>query len=1007
MGLRPRALVLPLVALLGGTIGETAHAMVPRRIVAATGGVVRPVADTLTAMPAAHVKPLRAIVTYQQGARATRSWQQFATRAGGRWDVSWDAATGVPSRIFGSGIAVPGANASPQIAEVAARQVLADHLALLAPGASIGDFQLVSNSSDGDIRSIGFIQRVGGRRVVGGQVSFRFKRDRLFVIGSEALPNVSAAPSLRTSLGKARLARADLVARATVAMRKDLALATAPISAPGEEVILPLVGDAAVLGYRVAVPMTIDGGGDGKYLTYVDPVTGELLAVHQQNLYANGTISFRGVDRYPGRGRVDLAAPRLRVKLDGVEQTTSPTGGVSWSPDTARTATLGVKGALIEIINKANANGDTVTSDLSLAPNGTIVWDASTTEADDAQLVTYLAANTVKEFVRQHVDANLPRLDDTMVANVNIQQSCNAFFDGTAINFFASSAECENTGRIDDVIFHEYGHNLHTFEIIDGVGSFDGAMSEGAADFLAASITNDSGMGRGFFRNDNALRELDPVDSEHVYPRDVGEIHTTGIIFGGTFWDLRKALIAQYGDEAGRALALKFYVGALRRSTSIPSSLVEVLATDDDDGNLDNGTPNECLIRGAFGQHGMRTASGAIVAPATLDENALATPVQIGLTGLVSRCTGDEVAKATLSWRPSYTGMPTPGQVDATRTGDASFYGQIALALDESVMYRATIQFADQTELVLADNLADPYYQLYQGHTKVLYCTNFDDDPFAHGWTTGTLDVTSGAVVADPAAPWAWGVPPGTGATDPPAAFTGTHALVQGLGTDYIDGQTSWVETPEIDVGHYSDVRLQYRRWLAAEDSYYDEAQILANGHRARLNASSHKGDDSSQHHLDREWRIHDVALSGVFTGPKLKVRFDLTSDQGLALGGWAIDDLCIVANTKSICGDGIKSPTEVCDDGANNTDEPVQGPGQGPARCRTYCRLPTCGDNIVDDNEACDAGPDGSELCSTKCEALAGPIPVGCGCQSSDGAPVPFALGAVVGALLLRRRRR
>ena len=32
---------------------------------------------------------------------------------------------------------------------------------------------------------------VAGRRVVGGQLSFRFKRDRLFVIGSEALPDVT------------------------------------------------------------------------------------------------------------------------------------------------------------------------------------------------------------------------------------------------------------------------------------------------------------------------------------------------------------------------------------------------------------------------------------------------------------------------------------------------------------------------------------------------------------------------------------------------------------------------------------------------------------------------------------------------------------------------------------------------------------------------------------------------------------------------------------------------
>ena len=83
-----------------------------------------------------------------------------------------------------------------------------------------------------------------------------------------------------------------------------------------------------------------------------------------------------------------------------------------------------------------------------------------------------------------------------MTANVNIPQNCNAFFDGKTINFFHSSMMCQNTGLLEDVIYHEFGHALHAFEIIEGVGSFDGAMSEGAADFLSASITGDPGMAK-------------------------------------------------------------------------------------------------------------------------------------------------------------------------------------------------------------------------------------------------------------------------------------------------------------------------------------------------------------------------------------------------------------------------------------------------------------------------------------------------------------------------------
>src|SRR6185312_2303988 len=98
-----------------------------------------------------------------------------------------------------SGIAAPGAIDHADIAEQVARQALADNLALLAPGASLADFSIVSNTYDGNIRAIGFAQFSQGMRVLGGQVSFEFKNDRLFVIGSEALPNVMidmAAPRM-------------------------------------------------------------------------------------------------------------------------------------------------------------------------------------------------------------------------------------------------------------------------------------------------------------------------------------------------------------------------------------------------------------------------------------------------------------------------------------------------------------------------------------------------------------------------------------------------------------------------------------------------------------------------------------------------------------------------------------------------------------------------------------------------------------------------------------------
>jgi hypothetical protein len=944
--------------------------------------------DTLTATPAAGLgKPLRVQAAVRWSQPATAAWQKLA--ATGPWQAIWDRATGVPSRIWGPGIAAPGSMASPAVAERVARATLAEHIALLAPGASPDDFALVSNTSDGDIRSVGFVQKHGGRVVVGGQVSFRFKRDRLFVIGSEALPHVALPAQTR-----ARIATAALRDRAATGLRRELASidlpADAPVTAPGDEVVLPLVGDDAVLGYRLAVPVTIDGGAQGRYLAYTDPATGDVLAVHQMNLFATGTVLYHAIDRYPGRPRIDRPAPRAHVGLDSVMQTTSVTGQLSWTdlvPDMV-TVTTSVVGDLVTIVNKASG-GALATAQLTLAAGGQVVWDASAVVEDDAQVQTYLNVSRAKDFARE-LDPGMPTLGDQITANVNIAQECNAFFDGKALNFFHASSRCQNTGLIQDVVFHEYGHAVHMAEIINGVGAFDGAMSEGAADFFAAQITGDSGMGRGFYFNDTPLRELDPAMAENRWPEDIGEIHKTGIIFGGTFWDLRKALIASLGQAEGIRVTEKLFLGALRRSVSIPSSLIEVLAADDDDADLSNGTPHECAIRDAYGRHGLRTATGTIQAPDRLAQPTASTAVHIQVSGLATRCTGDALDHAELSWKPTAGSAPAAGSVTATQTSPTEFSAELPVATNDTTLYQARVVFKDGSVLTLPDNLADPYYQLYQGQTVSLYCTSFEDgDPLAAGWTTATDDGS--------ASPWVWGVP-ASGSTDPPAAFSGRHALVQVLDGDYAPRSSSSVKMPPIDVGHWSDVHLQYRRWLAVEDSHFDQARVTVGGKPAWVNYSQNIGDSSSAQHLDREWRFHDVPVSGYQSGHTLDIAWDLTSDEGLQFGGWAIDDVCVVANVNGVCGDGVVTAHEACDDGPNNADR--------PNACRTFCQAPACGDRIVDDGEACDDGPDGDGTCTPDCE-LVGPPSLGGCCSAERGAAGPFALTAVVLGLVLRRRRR
>jgi hypothetical protein len=178
--------------------------------------------------------------------------------------------------------------------------MLADHLALLAPGAAIGDFVLASNHFDGAIRSVGFYQRALGRRVVGGQVSFRFKADRLFVIGSEASQREDAEP-------RSRCRRPQ---RAAASLRADLALPAGQVSPLGTNLLL--VADDAILGFRSCARL-IDGAPTGA--TSLRRCRSGAVWPFAAQPYAAAPCSI--TPSSIRRGRASIAAPVPHVIVNG------------------------------------------------------------------------------------------------------------------------------------------------------------------------------------------------------------------------------------------------------------------------------------------------------------------------------------------------------------------------------------------------------------------------------------------------------------------------------------------------------------------------------------------------------------------------------------------------------------------------------------------------------------------------------------------------------------------
>lgn len=847
------------------------------------------------------------------------------------WLGTLDRDTGVVTQLWGSFVDVPGAMADPAIAERAARVFLATHLALLAPGASAVDFVLAANQIDGGLRTVAFHQTWRGMRVVGGSVHVVFGNDRLFVAGSTALPNVSAVIAPRD---RVRTLRAEAWITAQTGMR----VVTRAI---GERVILPIVRGPGDITFAAADALDVEAiGAAGRWDVYV-AADGAPLARASRLRFATGTLTYDAGVRRPTGARQDYAAALTDITVDATPTQTAGDGAFTWTGAGTAMVVTGLTGGLVQIFNQ---QGSLATATLDAQPAGTVRWSLATDEYGDAQVSAFIHAAIGKAKARALLPSLATWLDQPLGVYVNEVGTCNAMSTGDDIHFYRKGPMCENTARLADVVYHELGHSVHLNAIIPGAGAYNSSLSEGLSDFFAAGIVDDQGVGRGFTFDDQPVRELDPAGFERVWPKDRGTTaHAAGLIISGALWDLRKGLVQKLGATAGIARADALFVAVMQRAPDLTSAYVVALTADDDDGNLGNGTPNSCAIELAFGKHGLATAA--------FTTTSVGVPVVEGLTITVpvtvptgATCPPPQVTGVRIAWR---VGDGAATTIDLAASGTTWTGALPALPDHTLVRYTVTALLDDLSSIRYPQNIADSEYQLYTGPTTEIWCERFDEAP---AWTA----------TGDPV--WEWAEPgrfPASG--DPLIAYSGTNVFGTDLLGDgrYGNSKMTAIQTPAIDVSMYDQIRLQYRRWLVVEDSTYDRATIAVNGTTLWTNGTT---TDGSLEHTDREWRFHDLDLTPL-AGGTIQITWAIASDSSRELGGWTLDDVCLVGIGKhAVCGDGILDDGEQCDDG-----DTANGDG-----CDDSC---------------------GRE------------IDTGC-CQAGTNPGGPLVLGLGVLALLRRRRR-
>jgi fibronectin type 3 domain-containing protein len=238
-------------------------------------------------------------------------------------------------------------------------------------------------------------------------------------------------------------------------------------------------------------------------------------------------------------------------------------------------------------------------------------------------------------------------LTGQLTANMNLNQTCNAYWNGSSINFFRSGGGCGNTGEIAAIFLHEFAHGLDSN---DGGTTSDKASGEVYGDTTGFLQTHNSCGGPGFLGSNcdgygdactscTGVREADyakhssgtahntlsfvknncPSSSSYYGPCGK-EGHCEAIPGIETLWDLaNRDLITQGLDSATSWFVLDrlFFLsrptsGSMYTCSSYTASGCSAsnwhqtfLVVDDNDGNLTNGTPHGGSIKNAFTRHGL------------------------------------------------------------------------------------------------------------------------------------------------------------------------------------------------------------------------------------------------------------------------------------------------------------------------------------------------------------------------------------------------------------------
>lgn len=649
---------------------------------------------------------------------------------------------------------------------------------------------------------------------------------------------------------------------------------------------------------------------------FIDAATGALIHARSDLAHSvTGQVQARAITNLraysesapvnlPGATPVPMPGARVNVAGDNNHNVFADATGAFvtqafTSPSTLTALLTGL--AWFNVVDQAEA---TASASVSVNPGdtATLVLNPDATEWDTSEANAILAADATRRlFLDRAPGATF--LNTPLTVNVNVNATCNATFNPSnlSLNFYRSGGGCNNSAYTT-VAAHEYGHF-----VVNRLGLSQGAFGEGFGDSCAILLYDTGIVGDGFRTGatpgTSASYIRNPESANQQYPCS-SAIHTCGQVLGGFWREARNRLVATYGAGPGLTKARQLFVdwaqvtvGGSGTNAMTPSSVIEVLTLNDDDGYLENGTPDYQRLCSAFNEHGLSCPALKLIDFAFPNGNpAFVPPLATSTIRFNVVPVTDTPRAGSVRLFTSVNGGAFAPSLPATLS-PLEFEGTLPAAPCGATIQYYVLAVADAagSSVVGPEDAPGTVFSTGAAYGVITVTDTMETNP---GWTVSTT-ATSGAW--ERADPQPTAAQPGDDTTPSPGVNCWVTGPLAGtaLGSFDVDGGSTALTSPVYDLSGGIGHTVSYNRWYSNsagsgvnEDTFVVQVSNDNGASWTTAETVGPAGAGTSGGWISATWNLAD------YVAPTNQVRLRFTaSDLGVgSLVEAAIDDLDIAA---------------------------------------------------------------------------------------------------------------